>query len=267
MSGFSADWLTLREPYDHAARDKVLVKRFAKILSGLDKTDLRILDLASGTGSTVRAIASQISTDHFWTLTDFDEALLKEAASAAASHANVECKKTDLSATDALSLESYSAVTTSAFLDLVSEEWLDAFTALLTETPKPVYAALSYDGRIAFSPGHDADDEIISLVNEHQRTDKGFGPALGPDAGDFLSRRLGDNGWTVETATSDWVFKGTDQRIQAELVKGWAQAALETAPEKGTTISAWHDARLNQIKSGALQTRVGHIDLLAHPPE
>ena len=43
----------------------------------------------------------------------------------------------------------------------------------------PLYAALSYDGRIAFTPSDPLDADIVAAVNAHQRTDKGFGPALG----------------------------------------------------------------------------------------
>ena len=45
-----------------------------------------------------------------------------------------------------------------------------------------VLFALTYDGRIGCSPEDPDDGLIVALVNEHQRTDKGFGPALGPDA-------------------------------------------------------------------------------------
>ena len=46
----------------------------------------------------------------------------------------------------------------------------------------PVYAALTYDGRIDLSPADPLDATIASAVNAHQHTDKGFGPALGPSA-------------------------------------------------------------------------------------
>ena len=74
-------------------------------------------------------------------------------------------------------------VTTSALLDLVSDEWLQRFVVETAARRLPVYAALSYDGRIEMTPADAADEKIIAAVNAHQRTDKGFGPALGPDGG------------------------------------------------------------------------------------
>ena len=48
--------------------------------------------------------------------------------------------------------------------------------------------ALNYDGRIKCAPGDPDDAAIVALVNRHQRTDKGFGPALGPDAPGLAER-------------------------------------------------------------------------------
>ena len=57
-----------------------------------------------------------------------------------------------------------------------------ALAALCAASGAAALFALSYDGRIDCSPEDPDDAAIVALVNEHQRTDKGFGPALGPDA-------------------------------------------------------------------------------------
>lgn len=54
MSGFSAEWLTLREPYDLNARNPTVIDAVAAALEPL--SSVRIVDLASGTGSTIRAL-------------------------------------------------------------------------------------------------------------------------------------------------------------------------------------------------------------------
>ena len=43
-------------------------------------------------------------------------------------------------------------VTTSALLDLVSQEWLERLVVEAAARRLPVYAALTYDGRIEFEP-------------------------------------------------------------------------------------------------------------------
>ena len=70
-------------------------------------------------------------------------------------------------------------VTASALLDLVSEEWLRSLAARCRESGAALLFALSYDGRIQCSPDEPEDAAIRELVNQHQRTDKGFGRALG----------------------------------------------------------------------------------------
>ena len=87
----------------------------------------------------------------------------------------------DLSSDFAVALDSTKdLITISALLDLVSEDWLDRFARHVASHALPVYAALTYDGRIDMSPSDPLDEAITSAVNSHQRTDKGFGPALGP---------------------------------------------------------------------------------------
>ena len=89
----------------------------------------------------------------------------------------------DLSSNFAAALDgAKDLITISALLDLVSEDWLDRFTRHIAARASQVYAALTYDGRIELSPADPLDAAITSAVNAHQRTDKGFGPALGPSA-------------------------------------------------------------------------------------
>jgi hypothetical protein len=54
MSGFSAEWLALREPYDRRARNSGVVEA---VLAALDPSSVKIVDLACGTGSTFRALS------------------------------------------------------------------------------------------------------------------------------------------------------------------------------------------------------------------
>ena len=81
-------------------------------------------------------------------------------------------------------------ITASALLDLVSAEWLDRLIVEAAARRLPVYAALTYDGRVRIEPAEAFDAEILSGFNLHQRTDKGFGPALGPDAAARAVERL-----------------------------------------------------------------------------
>src|SRR5436190_1876555 len=80
MAGFSPDWLALREPADHRARNAGLAAQVTAFLAGRDP--VRIVDLGCGTGSNLRALAPHLGPRQHWTLVDVDAALLEAARGA-----------------------------------------------------------------------------------------------------------------------------------------------------------------------------------------
>ncbi len=54
MSGFSAEWLALRESYDLRARNPIVLDAVAASFKSLDA--ISVVDLACGAGSTIRAL-------------------------------------------------------------------------------------------------------------------------------------------------------------------------------------------------------------------
>ena len=71
-----------------------------------------------------------------------------------------------------------------------------------------------------------------TLVNRHQRTDKGFGAALGPDATARTAEIFTEAGYRVRTEPSDWALGPEFAELQRQLLAGWARAAGEIAPEQ-----------------------------------
>jgi hypothetical protein len=151
-------------------------------------------------------------------------------------------------------------VTASALLDLVSEAWLSELAARCADEGAAVLFALSYDGRIGCSPQDPADEAVAAFVNEHQRTDKGFGPALGPDASDYAERRRRP-GYRVQRARSDWVLSPESWELQRQLIDGWARAATEIAPSQAGIIDGWRGRRLAHVAANRSTVTVGHQDL------
>lgn len=253
---FSADWLTLRAGFDSAARSTALEARLADWAAARVRRTgrpLRIVDLAAGTGNNRRHLSPRIAVPQHWTLVDNDPALLAAAGSAA------DIRVLDLAADPAAAIpDDTDLVTASALLDLVSSGWLDRLAARLQSTQAALFAVLSYDGRIEWQAPAPFDAEVRDLVNRHQRTDKGFGPALGPDAVAALVERLDG---APETAPSDWVMQPSDRAMRAAMVDGWAGAATEIAPELADRVAAW---RRTAADRGGLLT-VGHRDLLLLP--
>ena len=58
MSGFSAEWLALREPYDAKARNAAVLDAVASAFRG--EPSVSVVDLACGTGATLRALGPGI---------------------------------------------------------------------------------------------------------------------------------------------------------------------------------------------------------------
>jgi len=156
-------------------------------------------------------------------------------------------------------------VTASALLDLVSEAWIDALAALCAESGAAALFALTYDGRIACAPADDHDDRVRRLVNEHQRRDKGLGPALGADATAYAARVFAARGYRIEREQSDWVLAPDMDALQRELIVGWAGAAQERAPHESAAIDAWRSRRLAHVEDRRSHMIVGHEDLVALP--
>jgi len=286
LSEFSESWLSLREPLDTAARDAALV---ATLAAALPARPLVVTDLAAGTGANLRYLVPRLGGEQHWRLIDHDAALLDAVPARLDAWARglgatlttrdgvldvcgstfvcrVERIRLDLvRGIDSLDVPPRSLVTASALLDLVSAPWLDALAARCDRARARALFALTYDGRIEFDERDADDDAVTALVNRHQRTDKGFGPALGPTAADHAVDAFTKLGYRVERARSDWHVDENHRALRDALITDWVSAACATAPDRTRTVEQWAQRRL---RTAATRSRivVGHADVLARPP-
>jgi hypothetical protein len=265
MSGFSAAWLALREPYDLAARNSAVLATAAAAFQG--RPAVSVVDLACGTGATLRAIGPRLPLQQSWRLVDNDLGLLARASTLGKPpHVTVITRPVDLVRDLELALEApLDLVAASALLDLVSPEWLDRLVIEAAARRLPVYAALIYDGRVAITPAGPFDTEILAAFDLHQHTDKGFGPALGPGAAVRAAARLEHFGFAVEQGRSDWVLEPDDHAIQDALLAGWAGGAAATCALAPAVIAEWLARRRADLAKGRSHLRVGHVDIFARP--
>jgi SAM-dependent methyltransferase len=265
MSGFPADWLKLREPYDLRARNPKVLEAVIAFLKS--RPSVQIADLACGTGSTLRALSPSLSARQSWKLFDNDIDLLTRAtAGPRGKDVAVTAMPFDLSRNIAAALDgAIDLVTVSALLDLVSDRWLEEFAEALAARSLPLYAALSYDGRTGLTPPDTLDAAIVRAMNSHQRTDKGFGPALGPAAAASAIARLEGLGYSIVQGTSDWEMGPDDREMQTEILTGWASATQEMGSFSSTETADWLTRRRNAVSAGRASLCVGHVDFLAVP--
>jgi len=262
---FSADWLALRERYDRSARNRDVLGRVAGAFVG--NPAVAIVDLACGTGATLRAVAPHLPARQTWRLADNDLGLLaRAAATERPAQAVVSPMPLDLARDLEAALDGpLDLVTASALLDLVSAAWLERFAVETAARRLPVYAALIYDGRVALDPADPFDTAVVGAVNRHQRRDKGFGPALGPAAAAAAVARFAEIGYEVVQGESDWVLGGADSEMQREVLSGWATAARELGELALADLVAWLTRRRDLIEAGRAGMRVGHVDFFAWP--
>jgi hypothetical protein len=287
MGDFSAGWLALREPADFSARSSQLTRVIADALAHDDV--LQAVDVASGTGSNLRYLAERLPPHQDWLLVDHDQDLVTQAparmrewAAARGYEAliepdgvllqgdrlkcRVQARQVDVAdLANAAFFDGRELVTASALLDLVSEEWLRELAARCRDHASAALFALNYDGRIRCSPVDDEDELVRALVNRHQRTDKGFGGALGPAATETAERLFLAAGYQVRVEPSDWLLSPDERSLQRALVDGWAQAAAEMAPDQSEAIERWRTRRLAHVEHGRSRLQVGHQDLAAWP--
>ncbi len=288
MSVFSLDWLRLRAPFDLAARSRRLAMDFAAALPRA--RPLHLVDLAAGTGGNARALAPVIGGDQMWRLFDDDAALVaaqgpEHLAWAAREGYRAQDEGSNGMRVDAtggcwhfradrLDLrggiepavdDACDGVAMAAFADLVGAAWIDRLAATLARRRLPLLAALTVDGRRVWRPAAPEDAIVRAAFARHQRRDKGFGPALGPDAPGHLAAALAAAGFAVTTAASDWQIGTADQAMLRALVAAEAAAAVAAAPEDATAIAAWRERRAAELVAGTLAVTIGHCDLLAVP--
>lgn len=282
MTGFSADWLAEREAADARARS-------ADLVGTLPGRFESIVDLGAGTGSNLRWLAPKLDSPQRWVLVDNDKRLLVAARKSLRMWAHQRGYKArgrgnDLSMTgpgfdctvttlrldlaDSLSeldLPTGCLVTASALFDLVSRPWLAGLIARIERSGASILWTMTYDGRVTIDPANAFDDAVIGLVNRHQLTDKGFGPALGPDAWLVAQSLLEQAGLDVRAIDSSWQCGSKDKALVATLIDDWAAAATGIAPADARSIEKWRKARAGQAARGRLRLSVGHRDLVGRP--
>jgi SAM-dependent methyltransferase len=277
---FSPEWLALREPADHAARNPEVAAALAGHFAGHAR--IRVVDLGCGAGSNLRGLCANLGPDQHWTLVDYDAKLLAAARQELANWADtaaqdgdvlrltrggqklaVEFKQADLSSGDLSALfAGADLITAAALFDLVSVARIEAVAEAIAAQRQAFMTVLTYDGHAAWTPTHPADAAMRDAFNGHQKTDKGFGPASGPGGTTALAKAFYRRGYRVLRGTSPWVVDERYGALRKELDKGFAGAVRETGAVPENTVTAWLELRAHSIEGVSI---IGHEDILVLP--
>jgi hypothetical protein len=278
MSGFSVDWLSLREPLDHQSVNAQVRASF--VCDFGSRASVRITDLGCGSGSHLRSLAPHLGAQQSWRLVDYDAALLQAArdilgrwSDSAENRGEQLFLRKDGRSIDVTFLQAdlvrdldavvdheADAITSAAFFDLASPDFIARFAAAMAARTLPLYTILTYDGREIWTPTHHADEAVLSAFHAHQATDKGFGAAAGPRATGMLAQAFTAQNYKVETGSSPWRLGPFDRHLMQELARGIANAVSETGRLPPEQIAEWLATHLH-----AEACEIGHQDLYAKP--
>lgn len=278
MGGFSPEWLALREPTDHAARNPEVLAAVGAHFAA--KASLTVVDLGCGAGSNLRGSYAVLPARQHWTLVDLDADLLAATRETLANWADeareqgeelvlakgehmitVDTRQADLNKDLEWILGwQPDLVTAAALFDLTSKRWIERFVAALTGQRLPLYTVLTYDGRETWQPPHPADAPMLAAFTHHQHGDKGFGPAAGPDATEIMAEAFRKSGFAVSSGDSAWQLGERQGELTQALAQGIADAVLETGQVDPATVADWLAA-----KAGPTTALIGHLDLWARP--
>lgn len=257
MTGFSSDWLALREGFDVRARAATLANAF---MADMPPGAL-VADLGAGAGSNIAYLRARGGKALRWRHVDADPALIAVARERFAGIETVEFAELDLARALAAAIDGAEGVTCAALIDLVSAEWIEIFVATLARLRMPALVALTYDGRMEWSPRQADDGVVATAFHRDMMRDKGFGPALGPEAARHLATRLREAGALVETRDSTWRIPATRLAMIDAMRGGIGEAAARAATEAETpAVARWRTLRGAEKRLGL---RVGHQDLMA----
>lgn len=276
MSGFSPEWLSLREGADHRARDAHLGLKLAERLQKKPRVVVR--DLGCGTGSNIRATYALLGPEQYWTLVDYDPRLIAAARTHLTAWSDratdigdglelmksgkrlvVNFLQADLTANlDRALGDTPDLVTASALFDLCSTPFIDRFAAAVANRRAAFYTVLTFNGIQRWTPKHAADQALCDAFCAHQLTDKGFGPSAGPTAPRVLKVAFERAGYKVEEGDSPWLLGRSDQSLIDALAPGFADAVVETGRVSADDVTSWR-------KSPRHGAEVGHTDTFAIP--
>ncbi|MEM6661944.1 MAG: class I SAM-dependent methyltransferase [Pseudomonadota bacterium] len=220
---------------------------------------MKVLDLGSGAGANLQALAPLLPKPQQWLLVDNDPDLLARVP--AVQDVQVSKRAADLATDlDPLFDTPPTLVTASAVFDLCGPDLTDAVVAHTLGAGAAFYTVLTYDGRESWEPGHPFDRDVLDAFHNDQRRDKGLGPALGPDATQYLTDAFRAAGYRVFIRSSDWdLRRPNDAGTIVAMANGHSEVASSSL---GAQAADWRQAQ-------AATTRwvVGHQDLLALPPD
>lgn len=275
----------MRVEYDNYSRSNILNKYLNK---NRDTSDIELIDMCSGSGNfLIWSIKNKLFFSGY-TLIDNDIKLLKSIKSnlrkntskdltiksntnnmnlilIRGSHisSKVLIKKNDCDIFN-YKTKRFHVISYSAVLDLMSKSSIIKALKRANDI-NVIYFSLCFNGMVKWTPSNIFDKYILSFFNNHQRTDKGFGSALGFKSIDFLKRYAIKKDMNITTKNSPWVINNKsnkDKTFMNRYLLDVKKALFHMEGIDKDILRKWFNEKKNDIESKSIKLYVGHQDIL-----
>jgi len=283
---FDPNWLNLRYAFDNAARNPQLewdcINQFAFL------SELKIIDLGTGTGANFRYYAEKLPQNQSWICVEHDPELtpyfwenvkkwanslnfdVKEGEKGlflakAGQQIEVQLVHGDILDLDKLvNLMDIDLIVANAVFDLFSQDQFEAFSHILSQHQLSLLFTLNYED-MHFFPVEDQDAFFVQKYNSHMERAQDFGKGMGIQANEMMKLSLEKRLGQVELGGSNWDIQAKDTEMLRYLLH-FMEDALSNWPLNETELGAlrlWLARKRHMLDQQQLSLQVRHRDLYA----
>tara|TARA_Y100000992_G_scaffold299329_1_gene265935 strand:+ start:1413 stop:2285 length:873 start_codon:yes stop_codon:yes gene_type:complete len=284
---FSKSWIKMRMDYDNISRSSVLVDYLNLIPK---ENDIDLIDLYCGSGNFLIWSFNKNILFKNCILVDNDINLLKSiksnlrAHSASAYSIRSNTNNLDLlikKNSETISLLSikknncddyrYSSkknhvISYSAALDIMSKSSIHSALKRIKKN-NVLYFSLCFNGLVRWTPTNTFDKYILTFFNNHQRSDKGFGKALGHKSIEFIRKKAEKLNLKIVVEDSPWIVKNKSYKDKVFMKRYLLDIKKSLFHMEGIDrdiLREWYQEKKSYIDNKNIKLYVGHNDILLY---